>query len=259
MARVRISWRNGFMPALIIIALVMRFYYRVEGWWWYALLLVPLAFYIFVIPALIQKKLFSLDRQIQRMLAQGREKDILPLCRRQFLLYFTAPGPAFNARLGLAHAAVGEHQKAARCYRNALEDGSLTRLEKMPLELGLANALYHLSDDAGAEKIYMHYYAEGTLLPEGAHNLAHIMMRNGKSMEKSLALLDRAAAGPLTPFLERQIGLTRMEAAIVSDNAAGAEEIRKTINVPDLDPESAARFDKLSKKLKGLNTSDTND
>jgi hypothetical protein len=120
----------------------------------------------------------------------------------------------------------------------------------MPLELGLANAHYHLGEDAQADKIYRRYEKNGILMPEGAHNIAHMMIRNGRNTEEVEKLLKTASTGPTTPHILKQVELTRAEAAIMEDDMQAATAILDKLDPENLDPVLLKRFSELSRLIR---------
>ncbi len=248
MARVRLSFRNGFIPVLIVAAVIIRLKSRAPIWI-FGIFIALILLYFYAMPRVIERRLKKLDREIRMRMARGKAKELLPYVRRRIVLRLLAPGPAIASRLGLACASAGEWKPAARYYREALEDGKLTDAQRLPLELGLANACYELGEDKEAEELYRHLAKYGTVLPEASHNLAHVLVRNNRAGKEAERLLDEAEAAATTPGLARRVVLTRAEHALARRRWDSVRELLDGLDPEGLDPELRKRLESLRKRL----------
>jgi len=248
MAQVQFSWRNAVVPALVAVAIVLRLKWSVSPWI-LALFLVPILLYLFYLPRWIEKRLKWLDREMMRLLAVGKGKEILPLCRARTFLNLMAPKSAMAARLAFAHATSGDFRRAAAFYEEAIDDPELAPDQRAVLELGLGRAYYQLGEDRKAEEVYKRFLKQDTMVPEAALNLASIMIRNNRAGKEAERLLNEAEQGATTPVMRQRIRLARAEHAMERRQWSSARTILEGMGKGDLDPQVASRLEALTERL----------
>jgi tetratricopeptide (TPR) repeat protein len=173
-----------------------------------------LIFYYFVIPRLVASKTAWFHKEALKLLSTGRASEIPGLVRRRIVLQLFGPRGPLDAKLGLAHAALGDYARAGPCFERAIPWASSE--EKVALQIGLTKALFVNGELARAEAEGRVVLDRGTRLPELLVVVARSRVGLGKNDDMTKNLLDEAERLSPNSDVKLMIELTRIESALAT-------------------------------------------
>lgn len=224
--------RNLFLPITLLAVFLLKWKLDMP-WWGLAMILSILPVYYFLLPRVVKAKERAFERDVLRLLQQGKKTELLQLYRRQTLLRLLAPGDKLQKRLGFIYSEVGDFERARACYARAAR--SAAHGERLAVLLGLANARYRSGDYEGAEVVYRELLRRGQHMPEVFGGLAHCLLLQKKGRGEALKLVKRALQiapeGPHAAGLH----LTLAEAYLARNKSGNATKALDAAEIPEGD------------------------
>jgi tetratricopeptide (TPR) repeat protein len=203
--------RGLFLPFSLALIVLLRWKFDTP-WWGLAALLALLPVYYFVLPAFARRKERAFERELMRLLQQGRKSELLTLYRAQTFLRVFAPGDPLRKWLGFIYTELGDFERARACYARAAR--ATSPAERLPVLLGLAYAKYRTGEYEGAEAVYRELIRRGQQLPEVFAGLAHTLLLGNKERGEAARLTSRAIEMSSDDTLTASLHLTRAEALL---------------------------------------------
>lgn len=222
--------RNLFLPTTLLAVFLLKWQLDMP-WWGLAMILSVLPVYYFLLPRLVQAKERAFERDVLRLLQQGKKSDLLHLYRRQTLLRLLAPSDKLQKRLGFIYSEVGDFERARACYARAAR--SAAQGERLAVLLGLAYTRYRSGDYEGAEVVYRELLRRGQQMPEVFGGLAHNLLLQRKDRGEALKLVKRALE--LAPEGPHAAGLhlTLAEAYLARNKSGKARKALEAAQIPE--------------------------
>lgn len=222
--------RNLFLPITLLAVFLLKWKLDMP-WWGLAMILSILPVYYFLLPRLVQAKERAFERDVLRLLQQGKKSELLHLYRRQTLLRLLAPGDKLQKRLGFIYSEVGDFERARACYARAAR--SATHGERLAVLLGLAYTRYRSGDYEGAEVVYRELLRRGQQMPEVFGGLAHSLLLQQKDRGEALKLVKRAIeVAPEGPHAAG-LHLTLAEAYLARNKSGNAQKALDAARIPE--------------------------
>lgn len=211
--------RGLFIPISLALIVFLRWQFDTP-WWGLAAILALLPVYYFAVPAIARRKEREFERELMRLLQQGRTSELLALYRAQTFLRVVAPGDPLRKWLGFIYTELGDFERARACYARAAR--SATRADRLPVLLGLAYAKYRTGEYEGAEAVYRELIRRGQQLPEVFAGLAHTLLLGNKERGEAARLTSRAIELSSDDTLTASLHLTRAEALLAQGKPSKA-------------------------------------
>jgi tetratricopeptide (TPR) repeat protein len=162
------------------------------GWTTIGLLTLPLLLLEIALRGLVHQRRRRFESSLFATLQAGRVEALLPLLQAEWLLRFAAPPYYLQSKRGLINARLGRWAIAADLYRDALEEAP--GKDRLPLTLGLAEALTHLGRDDEAENRYRLVLENSQNPPHACAQLARLILKRGGDAQEAQTLFRRAIA-----------------------------------------------------------------
>lgn len=188
-ASLQLHPRNLFLPGTLLLVFLLRWKLAMP-WWGLALILAVLPLYYFVLPKVVARRQREFEREVLRLLQQGRKSELLGAYRRQGLLRLLAPPGQLQRQLGFIYAEIGDFERARACYARAARQAPAG--ERLGILLGLAQARYRCGEYEGAEAVYREVLRRGQQLPEVLAGLAHTQVLQERDLGEALRHATRA-------------------------------------------------------------------
>ena len=199
-------------------------------WWGLALILSALPIYYFALPRVVARKQREFEREVLRLLQQGRKSELLEAYRRQRLLRLLASGGQVQKQLGFIYAEIGDFDRARACYARAARQASAG--DRLGILSGLAQARYRSGEYEGAEAVYRELLRRGQQLPEVMAGLAHCLVlleRDlGEAFRHAKSAVSSASGGPL----EAVTHMTLAEVLLARGKPGKARRELEAVEVP---------------------------
>ena len=221
--------RNLFLPATLLAVFLLKWKLDLP-WWGLAMILSILPVYYFVLPRVIKKKERAFERDVLRLLQQGRKGELLELYRRQKLLRLLGPSDKLQRRLGFIYSEVGDFDRARACYARAARSAGPG--ERLTVLLGLASARYRSGDYEGAEVVYRELLRRGQHMPEVLGGLAHSLLLQEKELGEAMKLIKKAQELALEGPLAVSLRLTMAEALLARGKPGKARKLVESTEAP---------------------------
>jgi tetratricopeptide (TPR) repeat protein len=189
-------------------------FWRMGLKWMTAPILLFLALFYFVLPALIRSRLERFNREALKLLTTGKASEIPTLVRKNIILQLFGPREPIDAKLALAYAISGDYHRALPCYENAIRDASVH--EKPALQAGLVKALFVTGDLARAEAEGRAMTDRVARLPETLAIMARARIGLNKLDDTTRSLLDEAEKISPNADVTLMTSLSRIELALAS-------------------------------------------
>jgi tetratricopeptide (TPR) repeat protein len=227
--------RNLFLPITLALVFVLRWKFAMP-WWGLAGILAVLPVYYFLVPALVRRKERAFERDVMRLLQEGRKSELLRLYRDQTFLRLFATSDTLRKRLGFIYTEVGDFDRARACYARAARSAAPS--DRLSILLGLAYARYRSGEYEGAETVYRELIRRGEQLPEVFAGLAHSLLLRNKERGEAARLSSRAIELADDASLAPGLHLTRAEALLAQGKPSKARrelEAADCLPCPDTD------------------------
>jgi tetratricopeptide (TPR) repeat protein len=184
--------RNLFFPATLALVFFLKVKFDLPLWG-LALILLLLPLYYFVVPVVVRRQERALERDVLRLLQQGKRDRLLAAYRKRWILRLLAPADRMQKHLAFMYTEVGDFARAAACYERAAAKARPG--ERLGVLLGLAQARYRAGDYEGAEIVYRELLRRGQQLPEVLAGLAHSLLLQERDLGEALRLARRSVKG----------------------------------------------------------------
>lgn len=221
--------RHVFLPMTLALVFVLRWKFALP-WWGLALILSALPVYYFVLPKIAERKMRAFEREVLRLLQQGRRQELLRAYRRERLLRLLAPAGQLQKQLGFIYTEIGDFERARACYSRAALQARAG--ERLAILLGLGNARYRSGDYEGAEAVYRDLLRRGQQMPEVFLGLAHSLVLQGRDLGEALKLAKRAVSLALEGPVAAAARLTLAEVLLARGKPGKARRQLDEVRVP---------------------------
>ncbi len=238
--------RNLFLPATLVLVFLLKWKFDLQ-WWGLALILSALPIYYFVLPKIVAKKQRDFEREVLRLLQQGRKSELLAAYRRQHLLRLLAPGGQVQKQLGFIYSEIGDFDRARACYARAARQASAG--DRLGILSGLAHSRYRSGDYEGAEAVYRELLRRGQQLPEVMGGLAHCLVLQERDLGEALRHAKGAAGAASGGPLEVAARMTLAEVLMARGKPGKARRELESVELPDGDRWLDARHSWVSALL----------
>lgn len=238
--------RNLFLPATLALVFLLKWKLDLQ-WWGLALILSALPIYYFALPRVVARKQREFEREVLRLLQQGRKSELLEAYRRQRLLRLLAPGGQVQKQLGFIYSEIGDFDRARACYARAARQASAG--DRLGILSGLAQARYRSGEFEGAEAVYRELLRRGQQLPEVMSGLAHCLVLQerdlGEALRHAKSAVQSVSGGPL----EAATRMTLAEVLLARGKPGKARRELADVKVPEGDRWLEARYSWISALL----------